>query len=163
MLGHAVHYLHGGRADGANPPQQVDDPLLVVGETVVIEFLPDGRIAGLPFLVLVQYPLQGGAAAQPVLPCLAPARPPAWCARPGLSFPLLLVGPQDSPLRINVLPVVAFQRVRLGGLEPDVQVQQFLAHLGPVVEVPVQGQAGELPQQVHSRSRCRYTGLWSTA
>ena len=44
--------------------------------------------------------------------------------------------------------VVALQRVRLGGLEPDVQVQQLLAHLGPVVKVRVQGQAGKLPQQV---------------
>ena len=44
---------------------------------------------------------------------------------------------------------MALQRIGLGGLEPDVQVQQLLAHLGPVVEVRVQGQAGELPQQVH--------------
>ena len=63
--------------------------------------------------------------------------------------PPLLVGPQDGPLRVNVLSVVALQRIRLGGLEPDVQVQQLLAHLAPVVEVPVQGQAGKLPQQVH--------------
>ena len=42
-VGHAVHYLHGGHADGADLPKQVDDPLLVVGKAVVVELLPESR------------------------------------------------------------------------------------------------------------------------
>ena len=129
-------------------PSRFDHPLLVVGKPVAVEPLPDRRVPGLPLLVLVEHPLEGGAAAQPVLP--RPRRHPGQC-RPLVQGdrPPFFVGPQDGPLRINPLPVLPLQRVRLGGLEPDVQVQQLLSHLGPVVEVGVQGQAGELPQQVH--------------
>ena len=145
---HAVHYLHGRQADGADPTQQVDHSFLVVGKAVVVELLPDGRVPGFPLLVLVQHPLQGGAVAQPVLPGLGGNARQRGALVQGYR-PTGLVRPQDGPLRINPLPVVPLQRIRLGGLEPDVQVQQLLAHFGPVVEVPVQGQAGELPQQVH--------------
>ena len=87
MLGHAVHYLYCRYAHRADPAQQVDDPLLVVGKAVGVELFTDGRVPGLPLLVLVQHPLQGGAVPQPVrpLPSLAPRT--ASSARPALSSP----------------------------------------------------------------------------
>lgn len=47
---------HGLHADRADAPQQVDDPLLVVGKAVRVELLPDGGVPGLFLLVLVQCP-----------------------------------------------------------------------------------------------------------
>ena len=114
-----IHYLHRLHAHPAHPTQQVDDPLLVVGEAVGVELLPDGRVPRLPLLVLVQHPLQGGAAAQPVLPRLGRNARQRGAFVQGYR-PLGLVGPQDGPLGVNFLSVVALQRVRLGGLEPDV-------------------------------------------
>ena len=64
LVRHPIHYLYCRYAHRADPAQQVDDPLLVVGKAVCVELLTDGRVPGLPLLVLVQHPLQGGAAPQ---------------------------------------------------------------------------------------------------
>ena len=42
----------------------------------------------------------------------------------------------------------AFQRVRVGRLEAEVEVEQIPAHFGPGIEVVVEGQAGELAEEV---------------
>jgi len=67
-VGHLVDDVHGFDADGANPLQQVDDVLFVVGKAVGVEEFADGGVAGFLFFVLVEYPFQGGAVAEFVVP-----------------------------------------------------------------------------------------------
>ena len=69
-VGHAVHYLHRLDAHGTYTLQQVYDSILVVGEPVRVELLADGRVAGLAFLVLVEYPLQRRTASELIAPCV---------------------------------------------------------------------------------------------
>ena len=85
--GHAVHYLHRSDAHGADAPQQVYNPLLVVGEAIRVELLRYGGVPGLLLLVLVQYPLQGRPAAQPVAPGDLAVLRLGWSCRPGLCCP----------------------------------------------------------------------------
>ena len=51
-------------------PRRSDDVLLVVGEAVGVELLPDRRVPGLTLLVLVQHPLERREPAESVLPRL---------------------------------------------------------------------------------------------
>ena len=67
-LGQLFNDAHRLHADGADALQQVDDSLLVAGEFVVVEFIPDGGVPKLFLLVLVQHPLQSRAATQAVAP-----------------------------------------------------------------------------------------------
>ena len=54
---HLVHYLHRAHAHGAHPLQQLDHPLLVVGEPVGVELSGNRWVLRLLLLVLVQHPL----------------------------------------------------------------------------------------------------------
>lgn len=67
-VGHLVDDVHGFDADGADPLEQVDDVLFVVGKAISVEQFADGGVAGFLFFVLVEYPFQGGAVAEFVVP-----------------------------------------------------------------------------------------------
>ena len=127
--------------------EQVDHPLFVVGEAVGVELFGDGRVPGLAFLVLVQHPLQGGAVAEPVAP-----RRLGYAGQRGLAVQddgsALLVGPQGCLACLSALND-SLQGPGFGGLEAEVQVQQFPAHSRPVSEVAVQRQARKLTEQVY--------------
>ena len=60
----------------------------------------------------------------------------------------LHVGPQRR-LAWQIGLFHALQRVRVGGVEVDVEVLELLANTLPGVEVVVDGQAGELAEQVN--------------
>ena len=148
LVFHSGNYFHCSYAYGADALEEVYDLFLVVGEAVGVEPLGDGGVAELAFLVLVQDPLQGGAAAQLVLP--------RFRGDAGEGGPVVeddgapvRVGPEDYPPGF-ALQVNPFQGVGFGILKADVQVQQFLAHFPPEGEVGVEGEAGELAQQVHA-------------
>src|ERR1700722_15955876 len=70
MAAHRVHDLHRRNTDPRYPLQEVDDLLLVICETVGIELLAYRRVLGRRLLVLVENPIQRGAAAELVMSCL---------------------------------------------------------------------------------------------
>ncbi len=53
---HELDDAEGLNTDGRYTGQQVDDFFLVIGKTVGVEFLADGRVFRFLFLVLVEYP-----------------------------------------------------------------------------------------------------------
>lgn len=67
-IGHLLNDFHCFNADSADSLQQVDDVFFVVGKLVGIEEFGDRWIFGLLFFVLVEYPFQGGAVAEFVVP-----------------------------------------------------------------------------------------------
>ena len=67
-VGHLVDDVHGFDADGADALEQVDDVVFVVGEAVGVEQFADGGVFGFLFFVLVEYPFQGRAVAEFVVP-----------------------------------------------------------------------------------------------
>jgi len=55
---HRLDDLHCLDADARDAPQEINHLLLVIGEAVSVELLPDGRVLRRLFLVLVENPFQ---------------------------------------------------------------------------------------------------------
>ena len=155
-------------ADGGDAGEEVDDAVLVVGEAVGVEAFADGGIAGFAFLVLVEDPFEGGAAAELVLPGLrgyageggavvqgdevaffVGAEDGAWGRRMRRPY-IPTGGPRRGRRgRMIIRPcILTLQRPRFRRLEAQVQVQEIPAHAGPPGEVVLEVHAGELAAEV---------------
>src|ERR1019366_5346250 len=58
---HGTHDFHRLYADRRNLPYEVDNALVVILQSVGIEFLPDRRIFGILLFVLIEDPFKGAA------------------------------------------------------------------------------------------------------
>ena len=144
------HRLHAHRG---HAHQQVNDFFLVVGETVAVEFLADGRVLGFLFLVLVEHPVNGRTVAKLVGPGFGrdaaqrgfAVKRDAARSRIGAQHGL---GRQTSGANFGVGLVGARQREGRGVFVTDVQRHQGLAPRGPLPEVSVERNARKLALEI---------------
>ena len=101
---------------------------------------------GFFFLVLVEHPFERGAGAENIVPgCGRNARQLGLAVeRDDAAF---LIGAEHrlAGLWTAIDPI---ERPRVGALKPDVQIQKLLADAGPLAEVVVEGEAGQLLHKI---------------